>query len=100
MRFPDVYTRLHGATKATTFGCIFTSGAVIIYGLVKWGVVGDPKFGVLALHSLVALVALLITNPTGAHAIARAAHRSGVLPKFAVKDVLLEAQKEEEKEDA
>ncbi len=24
LRFPDVYTRLHAATKATTFGSIFT----------------------------------------------------------------------------
>lgn len=28
LRFPDVYTRLHAATKATTFGSIFTSLAV------------------------------------------------------------------------
>ncbi len=93
IRFPDVYTRLHGATKATTFGAIFTSLAVIIYGFLKWGITNNPKFGVLALHSILALIALLITNPTGAHAIARAAHKSGVLPKFAVKDDLLEDSK-------
>ncbi|PIV67874.1 MAG: cation:proton antiporter, partial [Euryarchaeota archaeon CG01_land_8_20_14_3_00_38_12] len=34
--------------------------------------------------------ALLITNPTGAHAIARAAHRSGIMPKQAVTDELKE----------
>ncbi len=93
MRFPDVYTRLHGATKATTFGSIFTSLAVIIYGFLKWGTTNNSKFGVLALHAILALIALLITNPTGAHAIARAAHKSGVLPKFAVKDDLLEDSK-------
>ncbi len=93
MRFPDVYTRLHGATKATTFGSIFTSFAVIIYGFLKWGMTGDSKFGVLSFHAIIALLALLITNPTGAHAIAKAAHRSGVLPKFAVKDELLDKMK-------
>jgi len=90
MRFPDVYTRLHGATKATTFGSIFTSSAVIIYGFYKWGVTHNVKFGVLSFHAILALIALLITNPTGAHAIAKAAHKSGVLPKFAVKDDLFE----------
>ena len=28
-RFPDVYTRLHGATKCTTFGTLFTMFAVV-----------------------------------------------------------------------
>ena len=92
LRFPDVYTRLHAATKATTFGSIFTSLAVIIYGFYKWNVMGDSKFGVLALHTIVALICLIITNPTGAHAIARAAHRSGIMPKQAVIDQLKEAK--------
>ena len=80
LRFPDVYTRLHAATKATTFGSIFTSLAVIVYSFSRLNITGDSKFIVLALHTIVALVCLIITNPTGAHAIARAAHRSGVIP--------------------
>ena len=92
LRFPDVYTRLHASTKATTFGSIFTSLAVIVYGFYKWNVIGDSKFGVLALHAIVALICLIITNPTGAHAIARAAHRSGIMPKQAVIDQLKEAK--------
>lgn len=91
MRFPDVYTRLHAATKCTTFGSIFFSLSVIIYGFYFWRVTGDSKYGVMALHTIVALVCLIATNPTGAHAIARAAHRSGVLPKQAVVDELKEA---------
>ena len=92
-RFPDVYTRLHGATKCTTFGSIFTGLAVVAYGVVLWAGSGDAKFATLALHALLAVVALLVTNPNGAHALARAAHRSGVLPQQAVVDRL--AQKEE-----
>ncbi len=92
MRFPDVYTRLHAATKCTTFGSIFTSLSVIIFGFYFWKVNGDSKFGVLALHTIIALVCLIITNPTGAHAIARAAYRSGVMPKQAVIDQLKEAK--------
>jgi multicomponent Na+:H+ antiporter subunit G len=34
------------------------------------------------------LIAILVTNPTGAHAIARAAHKSGVKPYKAVIDEL------------
>lgn len=88
LRFPDVYTRLHAATKATTFGSIFTSLAVITYSFSRWNACGDSKFRVLALHTIVALVCLVITNPTGAHAIARAAHRSGIMPKQAIIDEL------------
>jgi len=91
IRFPDVYTRLHAATKCTTFGSIFTSLSVIIFGFYFWQLSGDSKYGVLALHTIVALACLVITNPTGAHAIARAAHRSGVMPKQSVIDELKEA---------
>ena len=91
MRFPDVYTRLHAATKCTTFGSIFTSLAVIVFGFYLWKVSGDSKYGVLALHAIAALACLIVTNPTGAHAIARAAYRSGVMPKQAVVDDLKEA---------
>jgi multicomponent Na+:H+ antiporter subunit G len=92
-RFPDVFTRLHGATKCTTFGSIFTSGAVILYGVQKMLATGDGRFITLMVHVAIAILALLITNPTGAHAIARAAHRSGVLPKMAVIDRLAEDEK-------
>lgn len=87
LRFPDVYTRLHAGTKCTTFGSIFLIGSVILLGLDNWWA-GDTNGSVLALHSFIALVAILVTNPTGAHAIARAAHRSGVKPVGAVVDDL------------
>ena len=89
LRFPDVYTRLHASTKCTTFGSIFLSFAVIVYGVYYW-YGGSGSSGVLAVHAFIALLALVITNPTGAHAIARAAHRSGVYPKKAVVDKLQE----------
>jgi multicomponent Na+:H+ antiporter subunit G len=87
LRFPDVYTRLHAGTKCTTFGSIFLIGSVILIGLKMW-YMGSTDGSVLALHSGFALVAILLTNPTGAHAIARAAHRSGVKPVRAVVDDL------------
>ncbi|MCF7936394.1 MAG: monovalent cation/H(+) antiporter subunit G [Synergistales bacterium] len=93
-RFPDVYTRLHGTTKCTTFGTLFTSASVIVYALIKWMSTGEGRFPVLAVHILVAVVALLVTNSTGAHAIARAAYRSGVKPQMTVVDRLDEKSRE------
>ncbi len=95
LRFPDVYTRLHAATKATTFGSIFLAFAIIGYGFVTWyrSGYGDTRALTFALHTIIALFALLATNPTGAHALARAAHRSGVKPKMAVVDRLEEVGK-------
>ncbi len=87
LRFPDVYTRLHAGTKCTTFGSIFICVSVILLGLKYW-IQGSTDGSVLAIHTAGALIAILITNPTGAHAIARAAHRSGVKPYKAVVDDL------------
>lgn len=87
LRFPDVYTRLHAGTKCTTFGSIFLIGSVVLIGLKMWWE-QDTNGSVLALHSALALIAILLTNPVGAHAIARAAHRSGVKPAQAVIDEL------------
>ncbi|HWR63608.1 MAG TPA: monovalent cation/H(+) antiporter subunit G [Candidatus Thermoplasmatota archaeon] len=89
LRFPDVYTRLHAGTKCTTFGSIFLIGSVVCIGLNMWWE-NDANGSVLAIHSAVALIAILLTNPVGAHAIARAAHRSGVQPVGAVIDELAE----------
>lgn len=89
LRFPDVYTRLHAGTKCTTFGSIFLIGSVVLIGLSLWWE-NDTNGSVLAIHSSVALIAILLTNPVGAHAIARAAHRSGVQPVGAVIDELAE----------
>jgi len=91
LRFPDVYTRLHAGTKCTTFGSIFLILSVVILGLKTW-YLGNTDGSVLAIHSFIALVAILLTNPTGAHAIARAAHRSGVTPVGAVVDHLKEKE--------
>lgn len=90
LRFPDVYTRLHAGTKCTTFGSIFIIGSVILIGLKSWWG-NDPNGSILAIHSGIALVAILLTNPVGAHAIARAAHRSGIKPEGAVIDELQDA---------
>jgi multicomponent Na+:H+ antiporter subunit G len=86
-RLPDMYTRLHAATKCTTFGSIFLILAVIMQAANIWAQGGISQ-SVMCIHAVLALVALMVTNATGAHAIARAAHRSGVKPtKLMVDDL-------------
>jgi len=87
-RFPDVYTRLHAATKCTTFGSIFLILAVVVQAAGIWALQGNSSQSIMCIHSVLALVALLVTNATGAHAMARAAHRSGEKPARAVVDDL------------
>ncbi|MFW6047783.1 MAG: monovalent cation/H(+) antiporter subunit G [Candidatus Natronoplasma sp.] len=87
-RFPDVYTRLHAATKCTTFGTIFMTFTVIAYSVRHFIITEEAKFLNMAVHTLLALIALLVTNPTGAHAIARAGHKFGIKPKKAERDDL------------
>jgi multicomponent Na+:H+ antiporter subunit G len=92
LRFPDVYTRMHATTKMTTFGSVFTALAVIIYGGASYLGTTDPSYAILAVHTLIAAVALAFTNALGSHAIARGAHRSGIKPTPAVVDRLEEVQ--------
>lgn len=88
-RFPDVYTRLHGATKCATFGSIFLYLGVILYAILS-SIPEKTSSISFAVHTFLVLFLILVTNPTGAHAIARAAYRSGILPKRAVVDKLRE----------
>jgi multicomponent Na+:H+ antiporter subunit G len=90
LRFPDLYTRMHATTKATTFGSIFTSLAVIIFGIGSFIGTVDYQFLILAIHALIATVALAVTNAVSSHALARAAHRMGIKPSPAICDRLEE----------
>jgi multicomponent Na+:H+ antiporter subunit G len=92
LRFPDLFTRMHATTKATTFGSIFTSLAVIVYGLYMFFTAQNSQYLTLAIHAFLAAACLAFTNAVSAHAIARAAHRSGIMPMLAVVDRLAEAK--------
>jgi multicomponent K+:H+ antiporter subunit G len=68
VRFPDVFTRLHGPTKATTLGVGGTLlGAIIFLTAYAPGV---------SLREILIAVFLFLTAPVSAHLLARAAlHR-------------------------
>ena len=88
LRFPDVYTRIHAATKCTTFGTIFIVLATIVYSIYNWILNHDPRWITIGLHSALVVIFLVLTNPVGAHALGRAARKSGIRPYGAVIDEL------------
>jgi multicomponent Na+:H+ antiporter subunit G len=68
LRLPNVYNRMHATSKATTLGAAST----LLAGFVVFGPAGA------GLTSLVGIVFLFLTAPTGAHLISQAAQRMGV----------------------
>jgi multicomponent Na+:H+ antiporter subunit G len=68
VRFPDVYNRLQAGTKCVTLGvCLILIGTVVMADTTP-----------MQLKALLCVVFILITSPTAAHALARAARRSGI----------------------
>ncbi len=67
VRFPDVLTRMHAATKPSVFGLILLLTGVTL-------ILRDPK--VFTMLSLAVLMQVL-TAPVSGHLISRSAHRSG-----------------------
>lgn len=70
VRLPDLYTRMQATTKCVTMG---TSMLCIGIAVMAW----DSSIHV-ALKALMCMIAVLVTSPTAAHALARSAHKSGI----------------------
>jgi multicomponent Na+:H+ antiporter subunit G len=68
VRLPDVYNRIQASTKCVVLGTTF-----LLLGTVIW--IGTPA---VIIKGLLCILFVLITSSTAAHALARAAHRSGV----------------------
>jgi multicomponent K+:H+ antiporter subunit G len=64
VRLPDLFTRLHGPTKATTLGVGGVLLGSILYFSLRQG---------LSLHEVLVTIFLFLTAPVSAHLIARAA---------------------------
>ncbi len=66
-RFPDIFTRLHGPTKATTLGV----GSILLGSILYFSAHHS-----LSLHEVLVSLFLFLTAPVSAYLIARAAlHR-------------------------
>jgi len=70
VRMPDIYTRAHAASKSDTLG------AVLAIAAVAFALQTDLS----TVKSVFLLIFMFITNPTAAHAIARAAQDQGIEP--------------------
>ncbi len=68
VRLPDVYNRIQASTK-----CVVLGTTMILLGAVIW--LGSVH---VILKGLICILFILITSSTAAHALSRAAHRSGV----------------------
>ena len=70
LRLPDVYARAHTASQTDTLGAGLVVAAVVVaYGL-------EPE----VIKAVLLLVFIFVTNPTAAHAVARAAYEEGIEP--------------------
>lgn len=70
VRLPDLYTRLHAASKAGVVGAGFILLAVALIS----------TDGAVVLRAILGIVFLLLSTPIAAHLLARAAHKAGELP--------------------
>lgn len=71
LRLPDLYCRLHASSKNTTLGSL-----LILIGLAL-KVAQDGEIPA-ALKIMLIAAFLLIVNPIGSHALARASYKAGV----------------------
>lgn len=70
IRLPDIYTRTHAASKSETLGAVLAlSAAVVAF-----------DSGITTVKAALLVAFMFLTNPTAAHAIARAADDQGIAP--------------------
>ncbi|MFP7253374.1 monovalent cation/H(+) antiporter subunit G [Terribacillus goriensis] len=83
LRFPDIYTRLHAASKGSTLGVAGILIGAFIFHYTEYGIIsGKLILGVLF---------IFLTAPVASHLISRAAHLRGAKPYGTLKDQYQEA---------
>jgi multicomponent Na+:H+ antiporter subunit G len=70
IRLPDLYTRMHAASKAGAVGG----------GLILIAVAVVSQDAAVSLRAIIGVVFLLLTTPVSAHLLARASYLSGYKP--------------------
>ena len=75
LKMPDTFCRMQASTCIPTMGVLCVSiGAILYAALIKGSAADAIKIGVIALM-------ILLTNPVGAHTIAKGAYKSGIRPE-------------------
>lgn len=72
IRLPDFYSRTHAIGKSDTLGIMLVLSGIAVY----------EGFTVTSIKLVIAIIFIALANPTGSHAIARAAYRFGLKPWF------------------
>jgi len=68
LRLPDLYLRMHAATKAPSLGVFLMVMGVIVYFQDFW----------LSVKALLIILFIFVTTPIGAHMLSRVAHLMNV----------------------
>lgn len=91
IRFPDVYTRSHAATKSATLAVLLTlTGAFLYFWLTE---------AYISVRLLLGILFVFLTAPVSGHLIIRAAYRSNVkLSDTTVEDELRDVLRKERTE--
>ncbi|MHA6250569.1 Na+/H+ antiporter subunit G [Oceanobacillus sp. CAU 1775] len=83
IRFKDVYTRSHAATKSSTLGVLLTLTGALLY------IIGAE--GYFSVRLVLGIIFVFLTAPVSGHLVTRAAYRSKVkLSEISVADELKE----------
>ena len=75
MRMPDTFCRMQASTCVTTLGVIGVGLGALLYTIFFMGIAAT------AVKVLVICGLVLVTNPVGAHAIAKGAYQAGIRPE-------------------
>ncbi len=75
MKMPDTFCRMQASTCVTTLGVIGVGLGALLYAIFIMGSAAT------AVKVLVICGLVLVTNPVGAHAIAKGAYQAGIRPK-------------------
>lgn len=75
MRMPDTFCRMQASTCVTTLGVIGVGLGALLYAIFIMGSAAT------AVKVLVICGLVLVTNPVGAHAIAKGAYQAGIRPQ-------------------
>jgi len=75
VRLTDVYLRIHAGSKCLTIGTVGSMTGLFLYDMfANYQLYGVPSIGLDGIKALTVAVFLLITAPTAAHAMAKAAY--------------------------
>ena len=78
IKMPDTFCRMQASTCISTLGAACVLIAALLYAIVIMGSVGT------AVKIVVIALMIFITNPIGAHAIAKGAYKAGIRPEKAM----------------